>query len=265
MSSNVLCYLFSTIGDSVVRSLKTRLEYIRKLADTDSAIESGPNSNLGRRRAYEILACQQRINYDGICNVTYYSLLTSYTISIDKTKNKSNVKGPPLLVLDKYGIIVNSSGTNKFIVDRALYTRLRKDTVVNLCPYVPINHCDEVSCFSNILMHLPWPLAGELRLIPVGLSSIQYYVIVLDLNLFPEYVKCTLEKFQHSDVIRKNVGTVCSSISSGQCDGNDSDVEEITTMYNYMADSNETDINIVGTELTNNNGVLTDISTVSKT
>ena len=88
MSSNVLCYLFFTIGDSVVRSLKTRPECILKLADTDSVIESGPNSNLGRQRAYEILACQQRINYDGICNVTYYSLLTSYTISIDKTKNK---------------------------------------------------------------------------------------------------------------------------------------------------------------------------------
>ena len=257
--------MFFTIGDSVIRSLKTRPECIRKLADTDSAIESGPNSNLGRRRAYEILACQQRINYNGICNVTYYSLLTSYTISIDRTNNKSNVKGPPLLVLDKYGIIVNSSGTNKFIVDRAVYTRLRKDTVVNLCPYVPINHCDEVSCYSNILMHLPWPLAGELCLIPVGLSSIQYYAIVLDLNLFPEYVKCTLEKFQHSDVIRKNVGTICSSTNLGQCDENDSDVEEITTMNNSMAHSDETGINIVDTQLTNNNGVLTDISTVSKT
>lgn len=151
--------------------------------------------------------------------------------------------------MDKFGSILNISGTNKFIVDGTVYTRLRIDSVVNLCPYVPINHCDEVSCYSNMLLHLPWLLAGERCLIPVGLSSIQYYAIVIDLNLFPEYVKCTLEKFQHSDVIRKNVGTICSNTSQEQRDGNDSDEEEINNVYNSISDRNESGIKIVDTEL----------------
>lgn len=63
----IILYLYlSFSGDSIVRSLKTRLECIRKITDTDSAIESGPNSNLGRRNAYESLACQQRTDFEGV-------------------------------------------------------------------------------------------------------------------------------------------------------------------------------------------------------
>ena len=251
-------------GDSIVRSLKTRPECIRKLADTDSAIECGPNSNLGRRNAYEYLALQQRTDFNGVCFVTYYSLLTSYSIGVDRTKNKSKVKCPPLLTLDKYGIITNSVGTNKFIINGMIYTRLRKDTVVNLCPYVPINHCDEVSCFSNILMHLPWPLGGESCVIPIGLSATQFYAVVLEQNLFPEYVKCTLEKFQNSDIIRKNVGIICNSERIEANEGTDSDTEELFHGYNTNMDTNETKINIVAVDLTSNNGVLTNVCTLSK-
>ena len=110
----LIIFVYFFIGDSVVRSLKTRPECIRKLADTDSAIESGPNSNLGRRCAYEILVCQQRTTYNGVCNVSYYSLLTSYSISVENSNKNSNLKCPPLLVLDKYGIILNSSESNNF-------------------------------------------------------------------------------------------------------------------------------------------------------
>lgn len=234
------------------------------MADTDSAIESDPNSNLGRRNAYEYLALQQRTDFKGVCFVTYYSLLTSYTISVDRNKNKSMVKCPPLLTLDKYGIIMNSVGTNKFIINGTIYTRLRKDTVVNLCPYVPMNHCDEVSCFSNLLMHLPWPLGGESCLIPVGLSATQFYAVVLEQNLFPEYVQCTLEKFQHSDIIRKNVGIICNSerIEANECI--DFDTEEISYGYNTNMDKNETEINIVDVDLISHNGVLTNVCTLSK-
>ena len=254
-----MLFLFS--GDSIVRSLKTRP---RKLADTDSAIESGHNSNLGRRNAYESLAFQQRMNFEGVCFVTYYSLLTFYTISVDRNKNKSKVKCPPLLTLDKYGIIMNSVGTNKFIINGTICTRLRKDTVVNLCPYVPINHCDEVSCFSNLLMHLPWSLGGELCLIPIGLSATQFYAVVPEQNLFPEYVKCTLEKFQHSDIIRKNVGIICNSERIEANEGTDSDTEEISHGYNTNMDKNETEINIVAVDLISNNGVLTNVCTLFK-
>ena len=245
--------------------MKTRPECIRKLSDSDSAIESGPNSNLGRRLAYETLVYQQRKMSNGVCNVSYYSLLTSYSISHDMSQKKSNLKSPPLLVIDKYEIILNSSGTNEFIINETIYTRLRKDTVVNLCPYVPINHCDEVSCYSNLLMHLPWPLDDELSLIPVGLSSLQYYSLVRDQNLFPEYVKCTFEKYQHSDIIRKNVGTLCSSTRIEPNDGNDYNDDDNLHVYNAHTDRNESEINFVATDLSDNNGVLTNVCTSNKT
>ena len=135
---------------------------------------------------------------------------------------------------------------------------------MNLCPYVPINHCDEVSCFSNLLMHLPWPLAGELSLIPTGLSSIQYYALALDQNLIPMYVKSTLEKYQHSDLIRKNVGTICSSTMRDPNDGNDYENDEIEHVYNSHTDRDESVINYIETDLSNNNGVLTNVCTSSK-
>ena len=53
----------SFLGDSVLRSLKTRPECIRNLADTDSAIESGPNTNLGRRNAYELEGVLNKNNH----------------------------------------------------------------------------------------------------------------------------------------------------------------------------------------------------------
>jgi hypothetical protein len=218
-------FSFSLVGDSVVKSLKTRPECIRKLADTDSAIDCGTNSNLGKRYAYELLAIQQRSTYENVCNVSFFSLLTSYTISIDKLKNKTNLTCPPLLVLDKWGIITKSTGTAKFQINGTIYTRLRKETVVNLCPYVPINHCDEGSCYSNILMHLPWPSDGEVNLIPVGMNSIQYYAFVLGNGLFPEYVKYALEKYQHSDIIRKNTGTICNIAQIAENDNLESDTE----------------------------------------
>ena len=245
--------------------MKTRPECIRKLSDSDSAIESGPNSNLGRRLAYETLVYQQRKMSNGVCNVSYYSLLTSYSISLNKSQKKCDLKSPPLLVIDKYGIILKSSGTNKFKINETIYTRLRKDTVVNLCPYVPINHCDEVSCYSNLLMHLPWPMDGELSLIPDGLSSIQYYAVVLDQNLFPEYVKCTLEKYQHSDIIRKNVGILCSSTRIEPNDGNEYNDDDNYHVSNAHMDRNESEINFVATDLSNNNGVLTNVCTSNKT
>lgn len=137
--------------------------------------------------------------------------------------------------------------------------------MVNLCPYFPINHCDEVSCFSNLLMHLPWPLGGESCLIPARLSTTQFYAVVLEQIFFPEYVKCTLEKSQHSDIIRKNVGIICNSERLESNEGNDVDTEEISHAYNTNMDINETEINIIDVDLISNNGVLTNVCPLSKT
>ena len=53
---------------------------------------------------------------------------------------------------------------------------------------MPINHCDEVSCYANLLMHFTWPMEREANLIPSGSYAAQYYAYVLANGLFSNYV-----------------------------------------------------------------------------
>ena len=228
------------------------------MADDDSPFESGPTSTLGKRNAYEGLVFQQRSSFLGECNVTFFNLLTSYSLSSLNGKNVNKLNTPPLLKVDEFGIITKSSNNGKFLINKIIYTRLRKDCVVNICPYVPINDSDESSCYSNILMHYPWPLLGENSLIPESTTSVQYFSYIRDNNLFPKYVKEALAKYQNSDTVLSNVGTVVN--------------ESLDDMYN-QCDIDENAINFVGftndpvdplvvghSDIVNNNGVIKNIS-----
>ena len=134
------------------KGLKTRAEIIGQLEDSDSAVECGLNSAMGKRMAYQLLVIQQRENYDGKCNITIYSLYTSYNVSVASTKV---YPAPSLLHVDDGGIIISTLKNHKFMIQNTVYTRLRKDCVVNLCPYVPVNDSDERSCYSTLLVHIP--------------------------------------------------------------------------------------------------------------
>ena len=211
-------------GDEVNKGLKTRSEVIDQLEDSASAIECGPNSAMGKRLAYEILVQQQRDKFNGQCNVTLFSLFTSYSVSDAKSKS---FPSPLLLVINDSGVIVSTVSNQKFMVKNLVYTRLRMDCVVNLCPYVPVNDSDERSCYSTLLVHIPWPCGGEANILRGYDNAVE---CLYDLNLsdnIPEYVNYALELIHNSNVIRDNVGI------------NINEIEEHSEEYLYTNSSDE--------------------------
>ena len=246
------------------QSLKSKSEIIEYLDDEESAIECGPNSALGKRRAYESLVVQQRESYSNQCFVTLYSLFSSYSISSSKA---AKLLCPPLLILNSDGIIILSAASRKFMIKDFVYTRLRKDCVLNLCPYVPLNDKDERSCYSTLLIHIPWPLGGEEDILRGYNSAVQCLMLMQKHEKIPDYVKYILNLFHTSDILRENVGII----------RNNNEFEDDELMYTNSADENnfssERDdyieqvseqLPISMENITNNNGILTNISRGNK-
>ena len=207
------------------RGLKTRAEIIGQLEDSDSAVECGLNSAMGKRMAYQLLVIQQRENYDGKCNITIYSLYTSYNVSVASTKV---YPAPSLLHVDDGGIIISTLKNHKFMIQNTVYTRLRKDCVVNLCPYVPVNDSDERSCYSTLLVHIPWPWGGEEEILRGYESAVECLYNLKLSDDIPPYVNYTLELLHNSNVIRDNVGVIINEV----------DEESDEFLYNNCSDEN---------------------------
>lgn len=67
------------------------------------ATSSGPQSNLGRRKAYEDL-CKAQWNMFSMCKITLFSLLSSYTLRKKNAKQKVALGAPTLLLeIDNHG------------------------------------------------------------------------------------------------------------------------------------------------------------------
>ena len=104
------------------------------------------------------------------------------------------------------GIIVCTASNQKFMVKKTVYTRLRKDCVVNLCPYIPVNDIDERSCYSTLLVHIPWPCGGEANILRGFNNAVECsYDLKLRENI-PVYVNYALELLETSNVLRGNNG-----------------------------------------------------------
>ena len=257
--------LYHYLGDDMYKSLISKSEIIEYLDDEESAVESGPNSALGKRRAYENLVVQQRESYDDQCFVTLFTLLSSYSISTPKVLKLSP---PPLLIVNSDGIIALSSTSRKFMIMDIVYTRLRKDCVVNLCPYVPLNDMDERSCYSTLLIHIPWPIEGEDNILRGYKSAVDCLSVLKSDEKIPRYVKYYLDLSHRSDTLRQNVGTI---LTSGISD------DDEMMMYSNCADENNfnserddysneiSDQLLVSVDLLSNNmGVLKNISRGNK-
>jgi hypothetical protein len=140
-------------GEEMERTIITSAEQLNNLNDEETALESGPKSAMGKRKAYENLLVQQKQAYDGQCNFTMFNLFTSYSTRTAKSDDKKKLKPPPLLAVNDDGRIILTKNTKKFIVRETVYTRYRQDCVVNQCPYVPLDDIDERSCYSTLLLH----------------------------------------------------------------------------------------------------------------
>jgi hypothetical protein len=69
-----------------------------------ATLQAGPGSNLGKRDAYGAVVKQQWQTH-GICYVTFFALLTSYSFHHPSDNEKKTLKEPPLLYLDENGMI----------------------------------------------------------------------------------------------------------------------------------------------------------------
>ena len=252
------------LGDCLNQGLKTRDIVINQLEDTDTAIVSGLNSALGKRRAYGLLMCQQRETNDGLCNITFFSLLTSYSLSQAKIKV---FPSPPLLELDSEGIIILKSSTKKFMVDEIVFTRTKKDCVINLCPHIPVNDNDERSCYSTLLLHTPWPIEGEQSILRSFSSAIECLRALEIRNEIPEYVQYTLQLSHNSELIRDNVG-VKESNNGVESDEHEQNIssDEDSLCFNENDDGLEDEhvSSIAPIEKNNNIGIITNVSINNK-
>lgn len=71
------------------------------------AASNGPKSNFGRRKAYEDLSRTQWSTFNA-CKITYFSLMSTYTLTKQMVKPKRAVLAPQIL------LEVDSHGKNLF-------------------------------------------------------------------------------------------------------------------------------------------------------
>jgi ATP-dependent DNA helicase PIF1 len=136
--------------------------------------------------------------------------LTSYNISLN---NSDKFPAPPLLQVNSDGVIKDMSNSEKFCVQDMLFTRMKRDCVVNLCPHIPVNDSDERSCYSTLLVHIPWPSGGEKDILGGFKTAVECLNNLKITNQIPQYVANTLELLHQSYLIRENVGTPENTIN----------------------------------------------------
>jgi hypothetical protein len=90
----------------------------------------------------------------------------------------------------------------KFIVHDTVYTRYRKDCIINQCPYVPLNDSDERSCYSTLLLHTIWPIEGEANILHSFQNAVECLRRLKQQNEIPQYVKNAVDSIHNSHVLR---------------------------------------------------------------
>ena len=92
---------------------------LSQMDDDDSAFSNSLQSQLGQRDAYNSLIKQQYKSFCS-CNITFYIMLTYYSLSNYRPNAKQVVQFPSLLKLNPTGEIIDAP--NKFRVDSIVFT-----------------------------------------------------------------------------------------------------------------------------------------------
>mmetsp|Transcript_16691 Transcript_16691/g.28000 ORF Transcript_16691/g.28000 Transcript_16691/m.28000 type:complete len:952 (-) Transcript_16691:144-2999(-) len=187
----------------ISRNLIVDSDTLDVMHDDDTASTSGIGSQLGRRNAYSILCNQQRFTYNGVCHITFYILLTYYSLNNPTPTDRNRPSPPPLLLLATDGSIVDPP--SKFVIDNISFALKRNQAVINLSPAPAYDPADERSCYATLLMHLPWPPGGESNLLGTFDSSIPALDYHLKHNNFPTYVMPALQRIADSETFLRTV------------------------------------------------------------
>ena len=152
-------------------------------------------SQLGQRDAYNKLIIQQ-YSANSSCSLTYYIMLTYYSLSICQATGKQTA--PPLLKLHTTGTILDAPTK----VDSIIYTLRKRPIVINLSPHIPYDLTNVISCHAILLMHYPWRMHGEKHL---ALSeAVTTVKVIMQNDMFPNYIKEILDQYIATSDVQDN-------------------------------------------------------------
>ena len=211
--------------------LKQKLEInqdnLNEMDPEDTPVTNGIYSNFGKRDAYFSLMKSQRQHY-GLCNITLYSMLTNYRMTLikDTISTYSQLTKPPLLTIDDSGNILNeTSDSKRFKIGDILFNKRKKNAVINLCPYVPSDRTNETSCYATLLLHVPWPEEGETGLLCGEISAVSRVNNLFEINNIPDYLPPFFERLKKSDDLLHDIPTTNNTTDDVYNSDDDSDTE----------------------------------------
>lgn len=90
----------------LTKTIVTDMKQLQQMNPGDSTVSTSARSHAGRRLAYHLL-CQTQYKKYGVCNVSLFTVLSTYALSKPKRRKKDGtakaVQEPPLLETNEYG------------------------------------------------------------------------------------------------------------------------------------------------------------------
>ena len=159
----------------MAKSIVFKKKDLDQLDPALSAELKGLQSSAGLRDAYSLFMSHQRslpINADKTCNVSMFSLYSTYSLKEDPNDCSLSKIGllQDVLDIDVHGFIINPV---RFQIDSVIFIPRKTNAVINMAPYISIDLDNERSCYAILLLHVPWPDGGEDFIVNQGLTAVQ--------------------------------------------------------------------------------------------
>ena len=188
------------------KALELDSDRLERMDVDEEPVKKGINSHFGKREAYENLNKYMWAKFNQ-CNISFYAMLANFTVT---NQSKKQLLEPSCLItLDDAGSVINNGNSDKFSIGDIVYTRRKKNAVINLCPYIPTDTTDETSCYAILLLHVPWPQEGE-KYIRGEISAVQQLQLLLCKetenpgSAFLKYVNPLLQRIETSQSLFEN-------------------------------------------------------------
>lgn len=188
------------------KALELDNERLERMDVDEEPVKKGINSHFGKREAYENLNKYFWAKFNQ-CNISFYAMLANFTVT--NQSKKQFLEPSHLITLDDAGSVINNGNSDKFSIGNIVYTRRKKNAVINLCPYIPTDMTDETSCYAILLLHVPWSQEGE-KCIRCENSAVQQLQLLLCKetanpgSAFLKYVNPLLQRIETSQSLFEN-------------------------------------------------------------
>ena len=138
-----------------------------------------------------------------------------------------------------------------FRVGDVTFGLMHKASVVNPCPFIPINENDEKSCYSSMLLYIPWsPEGNEVddRLYKEGVSAVERLGTLMADVLLPTYVANFLTRIRRSEELRDSNGTPAPTVVLESLQNDEEDIDPTgyisENVSHHSEDTADEDVNV---------------------